>query len=101
MERRSTNMQMDHRIEELIAIGAAVTANCGSCLQYHASEARKAGADDEAIARAVETGRAVRTGAAEQFDRVAAKLGVGGSPSAAPAATAGCAPVAASRGCCG
>ena len=37
-------MKLDTRIRELIAVGASVTANCQSCLQYHADKAFGAGA---------------------------------------------------------
>lgn len=82
-------MKLDHRIKELIAVGASVSANCQPCLQYHASEARKSGADDQDIMEAIDVGKMVRRGAAAKMDKFAASL----TPAAAPAndsASEGC-----------
>jgi AhpD family alkylhydroperoxidase len=46
-------MKLDNRITELIAVGASITANCQPCLQYHASEAQKSGADEEELLQAM------------------------------------------------
>ena len=59
---------MDVMIEELIAIGASITANCKPCLEYHATKARDNGASDEEIAKAVAIGKMVRKGAAAKMD---------------------------------
>jgi AhpD family alkylhydroperoxidase len=67
-------MKLDERVKELIAIGASVTANCRSCLQYHVGKARDAGAGEEEISDAVEAGKMVRSGAASQLDRTACEL---------------------------
>ncbi len=60
---------MDVRIEELIAIGASITANCKPCLEYHAAKARENGASDKEIAEAVSVGKMVRRGAASKMDQ--------------------------------
>ncbi len=60
---------MDARIEELIAIGASITANCKPCLEYHVARARENGANDQEIAEAVAVGKMVRKGAASQMDK--------------------------------
>ena len=65
---------MEEKIEELIAIGASVTANCVPCLRYHTASAREAGASDTEIADAVAMGRKVRGGAAKVWDDAAATL---------------------------
>lgn len=83
-------MTFERRTEELIAIGAAVGANCSGCLEYHFAEARKAGLDETDIAGAIEVGKAVRKGAASQIDKVAAKLRAGESAGAATAPRACC-----------
>jgi len=98
-------MKLDQRMVELIALGAAVGANCKACLEYHLGEARKAGADDEEIADAVEVGKAVRRGAASQVDKVAAKLRPEGAAEI-PTQPRGCVPegiqaTTRTRGCCG
>lgn len=69
-------MKLDTKLEELIAIGASITANCQPCLEYHAEKAREHGADAEEIARAIEIGKTVRKGAQAKMDRFAATYAV-------------------------
>ncbi len=61
---------MDTRIEELIAIGASIAANCQPCLEYHVQKAKENGADQQQISRAIEVGKMVRKGAAGKMDKV-------------------------------
>jgi len=79
--------KMDERSRELIAVGASVTANCLSCLEYHVGKARETGAAADEIREAIDVGRMVRKGAAAKIDRLAGTLA-----DAAPnvAATEGC-----------
>jgi AhpD family alkylhydroperoxidase len=44
----------------LTAIGASVTANCLSCLEYHVGTATESGVDGEEIAQAIDVGKMVR-----------------------------------------
>ena len=74
---------MDVRIEELIAIGASITANCKPCLEYHVAKARENGASDQEIAEAVAVGKMVRRGAASKMDQFTATVLAGDSTSAA------------------
>ncbi len=60
---------MDVRIEELIAIGASITANCKPCLEYHVAKARENGASVQEIGEAVAVGKMVRKGAASKMDQ--------------------------------
>ncbi len=60
---------MDVRIEELIAIGASITANCKPCLEYHVAKARENGVSDQEIGEAVAVGKMVRKGAASKMDQ--------------------------------
>lgn len=83
-------MILDNRIKELIAVGASIAANCQPCLQYHTGEARKSGAEEQAIMEAIEVGKMVRRGAASKMDKFAATL----SQAAAPATSS-------SGGACG
>ena len=69
-------MHLDSKLEELIAIGASITANCQPCLEYHVEKAREHGAGAEEIARAIEIGRTVRKGAQVKMDRFAASYAV-------------------------
>ena len=73
-------MKLDNRIKELIAVGASITANCQPCLQYHASEGLKSGADEQEIKEAIEVGKMVRRGAASKMDKFAASLSQPGAP---------------------
>ncbi len=80
-------MKLDARIQELIAVGASVTANCQPCLQYHSTKAIENGAGADEVAEAIEVGKAVRKGAAGKFDKFAA--GMAGAPCSAAAAGSG------------
>jgi AhpD family alkylhydroperoxidase len=62
-------MKLDDRTRALIAVGAAITANCQPCLQAAAAMARERGADSQEIADAIEVGKIVRKGAASKMDK--------------------------------
>lgn len=62
----------DERTQELVAIGAAITANCQPCLDYHVAKARDIGVTDADIRDAIAIGKQVRRGAAGKMDRHAA-----------------------------
>lgn len=63
----------DERTAELVAIGAAITANCQPCLEYHTTKARQVGVGDEDIREAIKVGQQVRRGASAKMDRFAAQ----------------------------
>lgn len=42
-------MKFDDRTTELIALGAAVAANCQSCVQYHVAKATEHGVTREEL----------------------------------------------------
>jgi len=68
----------------LIAVGAAIAANCQPCLQATTAIARESGADVQDIAEAIEVGKRVRQGAASKMDKFASNLGdAASSPAAA------------------
>ena len=67
-------MKLDDRVKELIAIGASVTANCQSCLEYSARTALKNGAGEDEIAQAIEVGKLVKNGAAARMEKFIAGL---------------------------
>jgi AhpD family alkylhydroperoxidase len=81
---------LDEKTKELIAVGATITANCQSCLEYHAGKARELGVTAAELQAAVAVGREVRTGAGAKMDRFAASC-VGASPATAKTAGCGCA----------
>lgn len=77
-------MGFDARTTELIAIGAAVAANCQDCLRYHVGKAREAGVGPEEIGEAIEVGRAVGRGAAAGMKKFASTLTAASSSPDAP-----------------
>ncbi len=78
--------------EELVAIRAAVAANCEPCLKYHLRKAGEAGLTDDQLRAAVTLAQKVKETPArlilETADRL---LGPAGRPSPEPA----------KAGCCG
>ena len=68
-------MKLDNRTIRLIAVGAAVGANCQACLQANYAKALEAGALPQEIAEAVEIGKMVRACAASKVDDTASSLG--------------------------
>ena len=71
---------LDEQTKELIAIGAAITANCQPCLDYHVAKAREYGVDTAKIVAAIDMGKQVRRGASLKMDRYAAGLSGGDAP---------------------
>jgi len=65
---------MDTKTIELIAIGAAVTANCVTWLRHHVNAAREAGVEEVEIREAIRVGRMVRQGASATLDKEATSL---------------------------
>ena len=81
---------MDKKLEEMIAIGASVTANCIPCIRYHVGKGREVGLSGEEIKAAVQVGRMVRKGAARKWDEEAEALLVEQAPSCGEKVAAGC-----------
>ena len=96
-------------VQELVAIGAAIAANCEPCFRYHFDKARKLGVSKEDMARAVTTAQMVKESPARAVIELAEKY-VGSKivtkqgpdacrPAAAPEpVTAGCSPTP--KKCC-
>jgi AhpD family alkylhydroperoxidase len=82
-------MKLDQRIQRLIAVGAAISANCQPCLQTNVTEALKEGADEQEIAEAIEVGKRVRQGAAVKMNSFILSL-KDGTSIAAGLSTDGC-----------
>ncbi len=61
-------------VAELVAIGAAIAANCDPCLRYHTGVAEKLGVSDSDMARAVEMAARVKDAPHRNIMRLAAKL---------------------------
>lgn len=56
--------QMNEQTQELIAIGASITAHCQPCFTYHVSKAKGLGVSDSDIKAAVAVGESLQRGAA-------------------------------------
>jgi hypothetical protein len=67
-------MALDDTTRELIAIGAAISANNPPEVKFHIGRARSLGADAADLNEAVEIGRQVRRGAASKTDSFALSL---------------------------
>jgi len=67
-------MELTSQTQALIAVGAAVSANCQPCLQSTVAMALESGANEREIAEAIEVGKRVRKGAASKMDRFASEL---------------------------
>jgi AhpD family alkylhydroperoxidase len=61
-------MKLDEKTKELIAVGAAITANSQPSLRYHSKIALEEGSDAEEIAEAIEVGKQVRKGVVTRMD---------------------------------
>ena len=59
---------MDNKTKLLIAVGAAVTANCQPCLKTILKSAKESGVEDKEIAEAIGVARLVRRNSATQID---------------------------------
>ena len=73
---------MEDKVKLLIAVGAAVTANCQPCLKTAYTQAQAVGVEKKEILEAIAIGRVVRKGAFGKMDKFASTLceqDVGGS----------------------
>lgn len=50
----------DEKVNELVAIGAAIAANCEPCFKYHYDQARKLGVSSEDMLAAVRMAQRVK-----------------------------------------
>jgi len=76
---------LDEKTKELVAVGAAITANCQPCLEYHTAKARELGIGDDDILEAVKVAKQVRRGATAKMDRFASDHVSGQKEVVAPA----------------
>lgn len=60
-------------VAELVAIGAAIGANCEPCFKYHFGQARKLGVTKKDIALAVAMAETVKAAPAKAMHELAAK----------------------------
>lgn len=78
----------DH--EELVAIGAAVAANCEPCLKYHLQKAREMGLTDDQLRAAITVARKVKETPARLILEAADRLLGSGDQASPEPAKAGC-----------
>ena len=93
-------------VNELVAMGAAIAANCEPCLKYHYREAQKLGVSKADMARAVQTGAKVKDAPHQAILKLADRLtgAALSQPSTEPDACCGAAEAGESSGsgtCCG
>ena len=101
--RRPVMDPLDTKTEELIAIGAALAANCEPCLRYHVRRGGEAGCTREAMRRAVEIAQGVKATPARLLARLADRLlgsSLGPQGGDSPCEAAGGPTVAMSAGPC-
>jgi AhpD family alkylhydroperoxidase len=78
---------MEDKVKLLVAVGAAVTANCQPCLRTAVSQAQIAGLEKKEIVEAIQIGRLIRRGAIGKMDHLATTLtgsDVGGTEEKCP-----------------
>ena len=93
-------------VAELVAIGAAIAANCEPCLKYHYRQGQLLGVSKADMARAVELGAKVKDSPHQSILRLAGKLTGASLGNAAVASDACCGPANAGEAevaspCCG
>jgi len=65
---------MDEHTKELVAMGAAVAANCHPCMDHHLAKCDELGIDREEVAAAVGVGLMVNRGAENAIRKRAREL---------------------------
>jgi AhpD family alkylhydroperoxidase len=65
---------MENKTKILIAVGAAITANCQPCLKTAIDQAEAVGVEKKEIIEAIAIGRIVRRGAIGKMDKMASTL---------------------------
>jgi len=94
-------LEITDQVRELIALGAAIGANCEPCLKYHTKKAREVGLTDEQMREAIAVGRMIKEASASNIYTLAASLvpeeaqtssccGSSKNEEPAPAADSGC-----------
>ena len=62
-------VKVDEKIQELIAIGASITAHCQPCFTYHLDKAKELGLSEAEIKEAVAVGESVQRGASAKMSQ--------------------------------
>jgi AhpD family alkylhydroperoxidase len=90
---------LSHRDRELVALGAALAANCTPCIEYHVPEARKAGLTDAEIGEAIELADKIKRVPASKVLETANGL-LGAPHNAESASTCGPGMMQTAKSCC-
>lgn len=77
-------------VRELVAIGAAIAANCEPCFRFHFAEARKQGVTNEEMAEAVAVAQMVKDSPAQTMLALADKYLTRQPSAAEPVPASGC-----------
>lgn len=90
-------------VQELVALGAAIVANCESCFRFHYDRARKLGVSREDMLRAVRTAQGVKEAPAKSVLKLAERYLIRQSGQEAPAdaTSPSCEEPGPAGGCCG
>lgn len=65
---------MDERMKELVAMGAAVAANCHPCMDHHLAKCDELGISRDEVSQAVKVGLMVNHGAEREIRKKARDL---------------------------
>jgi AhpD family alkylhydroperoxidase len=76
-------------VAELVAIGAAIAANCEPCFKYHFQQATKLGVSRQDMMRAVQTAQSVKETSAHAMLQLAHRY-LEGDPAGLPAVKSCC-----------
>jgi len=76
-------------VAELVAIGAAIAANCEPCFKYHFQQAKKLGVSPDDMMRAVKTAQSVKETPAKAMLQLAHRF-LEGDPAALPVVQSCC-----------
>jgi hypothetical protein len=74
VKQKMRKLKMEDKIKILVAVGAAVTANCQPCLKTAIVQAKGIGTEEKEIREAIAIGRIVRKGAMGKIDKFASTL---------------------------
>ncbi|HEY3378303.1 MAG TPA: carboxymuconolactone decarboxylase family protein [Armatimonadota bacterium] len=90
-------------VAELVAVGAAIAANCEPCLKYHYKRALELGVSHDDVALAIATAQAVKDTPARHVLALAERLGgrQADTPEASESIESCCAAATAKNSCCG
>jgi arsenite methyltransferase len=84
-------------VNELVALGAAIAANCQPCFKYHHQRALTLGVSEDDMTRAVNTALAVKKMAERETLQLADQILAGGPEAETPKGGCGC---SSKSGCC-